>query len=353
MASCYVPDGKILDSHMRPKLLLSHPPVILAQYFGEEPLAALRGVADVTVNEVGRTMTEPELLAAARGKKIIVLDRTTAGPRALFEGSPDLAAVCRVAVDIRNIDVDGATEAGVLVTHATPGFADAVAEWIVGAMIDLVRGFTRCSMVYRAGEEPSVGAGRQLSAGVVGIVGYGLIARRLRALLLPFGCRMVVNDPYVAPTPDGPEMVELDELLEQSDFVVALAVATGETENLFDASRFGRMKPGAFFINASRGNLVDESALWSALASGPLAGAALDVGRASDQRPSARLAGRPDVIATPHTAGNTPEAVAHQAWDVVRQVTALGRGEIPDGAVNLETWTRKKLLVQPKGEKQH
>jgi len=331
---------------MRPKLLLSHPPDILAQYFGEEPLAALRAVADVTLNEAGRTMTEAELLAAAEGHAIAVLDRTTPGPRALFEATSGLAAVCRVAVDIRNIDVAAASEAGVLVTQATPGFADAVAEWIVGAMIDLARGLTRCSMTYRAGEEPSTCAGPQLSGSTVGIVGYGLIARRLRALLISFGCRIVVNDPYVAAAPDGPDLVGLEELVERSDFVVCLAVATDETENLFDGARFERMRRGAFFINASRGNLVDEAALENALASRRLAGAALDVGRAPDQRPSPWLAARPDVIATPHTAGNTPEAVAHQAWDVVRQVTALVRGELPDGAVNAAAWTRQALLVK-------
>jgi D-3-phosphoglycerate dehydrogenase / 2-oxoglutarate reductase len=329
---------------MRPRVLLSHPPEILAQYFGEEPLAAMREVAEVTLNETGRTMTEAELLAAARGRDIVVLDRTTPGPRALFEASPGLAAVCRVAVDIRNIDVAAASEAGILVTQATPGFMDAVAEWILGAAIDLARDFTRCSLVYRAGEEPVMRTGRQLSTSTVGIVGYGQIARRLHALLVPFGCRVVVHDPYVAPAPDGPDLVALDDLLAQADVVVRLATATAETENLFDGPRFARMKRGAFFVNASRGNLVDEPALAEALASGRLAGAALDVGRAPDQRPSPSLAARPDVIATPHTAGNTAEAVAHQAWDVVRQVTALSRGELPDGAVNAESWTRAPLI---------
>lgn len=326
------------------RVLLAHPPEILDQYFGEEPLAGLSAVADVTLNETGRTMTETELLRAARGHPIVVLDRTTPGSRALFEGSPDLAAVCRVAVDIRNVDVTAASEAGVLVTQATPGFTDAVAEWIVGAMIDLARGLTRSSMAYRAGEEPSVRRGRQLSANTIGIVGYGRIARRLHALLAPFGCRIIVSDPYVTASPEL-EVINLHDLLERSHFVVCLAVATEETENLFDASLFRRMMPGAFFVNASRGNLVDEAALANVLASGHLAGAALDVGRAPDQRPSPGLAARPDVIATPHVAGNTPEAVAHQAWDVVRQVSALVRGGLPEGAVNAETWTRKTLLA--------
>jgi D-3-phosphoglycerate dehydrogenase len=330
---------------MRPRLLLSHPPDILAQYFGDEPLEALRNVATVTLNEVGRTMTEPELVAAADGQQIVVLDRTTAGPRALFERASSLAAVCRVAIDVRNIDIGAASERGVLVTQASAGFCDAVAEWIIGAMIDLMRGFTRCSMIYRSGEEPGVRAGRQVSSSVVGIVGYGQIARRLRALLAPFGCRVVVHDPYVAAAPDGPELVDLDGLLGCSDIVVCLATATEETENLFDRARFDRMRPGAFFINASRGNLVDEPALEGVLATGRLGGAALDVGRAPDQRPSLRIAARPDVIATPHTAGNTPEAVAHQAWDVVRQVTALAQGALPDGALNAADWSRKSFLT--------
>jgi D-3-phosphoglycerate dehydrogenase / 2-oxoglutarate reductase len=329
---------------MRLRVLLSHPPEILAQYFGEEPLAALREMANVTLNETGRTMTEAELLAAAPGQDVVVLDRTTPGPRALFRSSPGLAAVCRVAVDIRNIDVAAASEVGVLVTRATPGFADAVAEWVLGAMIDLARGLTRCTMVYRAGEEPTTRVGRQLSASTVGIVGYGLIGRRLYDLLVPFGCRILAHDPYARAEFDGPERLDRDDLLAESDFVICLAVATEETENLFDGRRFDGMKKGAFFINASRGNLVDEAALADALAAGHLAGAALDVGRAHDQRPSAWLAARPDVIATPHTAGNTPEAVAHQAWDVVRQVSALSRGEVPDGAVNAGSWSRASLL---------
>jgi D-3-phosphoglycerate dehydrogenase len=94
------------------------------------------------------------------------------------------------------------------------------------------------------------------------------------------------------------------------------------------------MKRGAFFINLSRGELVDEAALEAALGSGHLAGAAMDVGRAPDQRPSPRLAARPDVVATPHIGGLTPQAIGHQAMDTVRQVAALARGELPDNAVN-------------------
>jgi D-3-phosphoglycerate dehydrogenase len=104
------------------------------------------------------------------------------------------------------------------------------------------------------------------------------------------------------------------------------------------------MKPTAFFINPSRGNLVDEAALEAALAGKRIAGAAMDVGRAQDQKPSLRLARCPDVIATPHTAGLTPEAIEHQAFDTVRQVTALAEGRLPDHAVNAAAATRLARL---------
>ena len=125
--------------------------------------------------------------------------------------------------------------------------------------------------------------------------------------------------------------------------MVCLAIANEETENLMDAAAFARMKPDAFFINMSRGNLVDEAALAKALTEGRIAGAAMDVGRAPDQMPSPELARLPNVIATPHIGGLTPPASESQAFDTVRQVEALVKGEVPPGAANLESWTRRKL----------
>jgi D-3-phosphoglycerate dehydrogenase / 2-oxoglutarate reductase len=323
-----------------PRVLLTHGPESLIQYFGAAPLAALREVADVALNPGPGALDAAGLLAAARTADIVVLDRATPGPAALFDACPDLSAVCRVAVDIRNIDVAAASGHGVLVTQATPGFSDAVAEWIVGAMIDLARGFSRYGRTYGAGAEPAPHPGRQIGSMTVGIVGYGRIARRLAALLSSFGCGILAHDPHVADAPGGPALRPFANLLDESDIVVCLAAATPETENLFGRSAFAAMRPGAFFINAARGDLVDEEALAAALDSGRLAGAAMDVGRGADQRPSLFLAARRDVSATPHIGGNTPESVAHQAWCVVEQVRSLVRGELPSGAVNAASWRR-------------
>ena len=156
--------------------------------------------------------------------------------------------------------------------------------------------------------------------------------------------RVLVADPYARIEEPALEPVTLDALLGDADFVACLAVANAETENLMSDAAFGKMKPTAWFINASRGNLVDEMALERALDAKTIAGAALDVGRAPDQMPSPHIARRSDVIATPHIAGLTPQAIEHQALETVRQAAEIAQGRAPAGAVNADRATRLARL---------
>lgn len=325
------------------RVFVTHAPEMLANYYGERALAELRAVAEVRLNPHGRAITTAELIAAAAGCEIIISDRQTAGEAAAFDSLSDLVAFERVAVDIRNIDVDAASRNGVVVTHASPGFVPAVAEWILGAMVDGARHTPHYSGAYRAGGAPEARMGRQLLGSTIGIIGYGAVGSYLAKLALALGMRVLVHDPYKwAPPPLV--QADLPALLAESDFVVPLAVANAETENVIDAAALARMKPTAWLVNAARGNLVDEAALARALDGKRIAGAALDVGRAPDQMPSPLLARRADVIATPHIAGLTPEAIEHQALETARQAAALIRGEIPPGAVNAEKATRLARL---------
>jgi D-3-phosphoglycerate dehydrogenase len=207
-------------------------------------------------------------------------------------------------------------------------------------MVDLGRGISNAVLAYRAGRTPPVAMGRELRGSTLGIVGYGQIGRTLAEVSKALGMRVLVADPMVTVAQVGLHQVPLADLLAESDFVVCLAVANAQTENLFDAAAFATMKRDAYFVNAARGNLVDETALLEALDQRRIAGCALDVGRAPDQMPSPSLARHPRVIATPHIGGLTPPAIEHQAMETVRQVGELVQGRVPPGAVNAEHATR-------------
>jgi len=322
------------------RIFLTHVPDMLENYYGPRALAEMRKLGDVRLNEAGGVLDAKGLAEAARGCEIIVSDRQTPGPAEFFPLAPDCCAFLRVAVDIRNIDVEAASRAGVLVTHATPGFIPSVSEMAIGMMIDLARGITDATITYRKGEEAEPRMGRQIKGATLGIMGYGAIGRYLAPLGVALGMKVLVADPFAKVEDRSLHQVPLETLLAESDFVVCLVVANAQTENLMGAANFARMKKSAYFLNLSRGNLVDETALMQALESKQVAGAAMDVGRAFDQKPSLELARRADVIATPHTAGLTPDAIEHQAFDTVKQVAELVAGQVPPGAVNVDKATR-------------
>ena len=257
-----------------------------------------------------------------------------------FQTLPKLRAFVRCAVDIRNVDVEAASAVGVLVTRAGPGFVQSVAELALGFMVDLSRGVSRATADYHSGRKPEIAMGRQLAGSRLGIIGYGSIGRYLAGIAKVLGMEVLVADPFTTIDDASIQHLPLDDLLGRSDYVVCLAIANEQTENLIGQAALARMQPHAFFINLSRGNLVDEAALAAALRENRIAGAAMDVGRALDQMPSPELAKLPNVIATPHIGGLTPPAIESQSLETVRQVERIIAGEVPIGAVNADRWER-------------
>lgn len=323
------------------RVLLAHTPQMRRDYYGERSLNGLRAVAEVRLHEGDTALDAAALVDAARDADIVVADRMTQGPGEIFARLPKLRAFVRCAVDIRNVDVAAASAAGVLVTRASPGFVQSVAELALGYMVDLSRGVSRATADYHAGRAPEVVMGRQLAGSRIGIIGFGSIGRYLAGLAKVLGMEVRVADPFVTIDDEAILHVSLDDLLGRSDYVVCLAIANEQTENLIGQAALARMQQHAFFVNLSRGNLVDEAALAAALRDGRIAGAAMDVGRAPDQMPSPELAKLPNVIATPHVGGLTPEAIEHQSSETVRQVAEIIRGNAPVGAVNEVSWTRR------------
>jgi D-3-phosphoglycerate dehydrogenase len=322
------------------RILLTHSPDTLANYYGERALAGLRALGEVVMNPAATPLEGDALIRAAMDCDLIVSYRQSPGSSALFKQLPKLVAFLRCAIDIRNVDVAAASKAGVLVTQASAGFVTSVAELVFGMMIDLSRGISSSSSVFHSGRTPQAAMGRELKGSTLGVIGYGAIGREVVRLGQSFGMKVLVCDPYASDV----KSVSLEKLVAESDYVVPLAVATPETENLIGEKQFAAMKDGALFINASRGNLVDEAALVRALDSGRLGGCALDVGRAPDQMPTPAIAARPDVIATPHTAGLTRPAIEHQSMETVAQAAEILKGRAPKGAVNADHWKRKALL---------
>jgi D-3-phosphoglycerate dehydrogenase len=326
---------------LRLKVLLTHTPQARSLYYGERSLSGLQAVADVLLHEDDDALDAAGLIAAAHNVDLIVADRLTAVPGEVFARLPNLRAVVRCAVDIRNIDIRAASAVGVLVTRTGPGFVQSVAELALGYLVDLSRGISRATADYHSGRRPKVVMGRQLAGSSLGIIGYGNIGQYLAPIGIALGMEVLVADPVATVNDARIKHLSLEDLLSSSDYVICLAVANEKTENLIGQAALARMRPQAFFINLSRGNLVDEVALIAALRENRIAGAAMDVGRARDQMPTFELARLPNVIATPHIGGLTQLAVESQSLETVRQVRAIINGEIPAGAVTADQWTRR------------
>ena len=252
-------DGGPVDTAAVTKIFLAHAPHMLANYYGERALAALRSHGEVILNTTGRVLDDPAALAAAAGDaQIVVADRQTPAPQAFFAAMPELVAICRVAVDIRNIDVAAASQHGVLVTQATPGFIDAVAELGLGLMIDLARGISRSVGEYPRGAR---GGGRDRAPVARRDARHHRLWRDRRT-----ACRHRTGARHECA---GQRSVQgrggrrcrrdrCRSCWRKRISWSALAVATPATENLMDEAAFAAMRPDACFINLSRGNLVDE-----------------------------------------------------------------------------------------------
>lgn len=325
------------------RVFLTHNAEDLDAYYGRV-LPDLEAIADVVRNTADRDLDTDELIEAAQRCDVIVGHRSTPGERALFEQLPDLVAFLRTAVDISTIDVTAASESGVLVARADKSFVPSTAELAVGLMIAVARNVGSSTVDYQAGREPPQRPGHQMAGRTAGIIGYGAIGSYLAPILEALGMSVLVHDPFVAAVDDRFERVALPELLARSDVVLPLAPADDGTADLVDAEALAAMKQGAFLVNVSRGELLDEAAVAAALDSGRLGGLAMDVGRAPDQRPSPELAGRPGVVATPHLGGLTPENADAQARSSVEQIRAILDRTMPPRSVNPEHATRLRAF---------
>jgi D-3-phosphoglycerate dehydrogenase len=246
--------------------------------------------------------------------------------------------VGRAGVGVDNIDLEAATKRGVLVMSTPGGNAVSVAEHTFALMLSLARQVPRLDKAFHEGKwEKSSAAGTEVRGKTLGLIGLGRIGTEVAIRAEAFDMRVLGYDPYIseaAAREVSVELVPLDQLLAESDFVSLHTALSPATQNLINAESIAKMKKGAFIINAARGELIDEGALAAALKSGHLAGAGLDVFVVEPPKDSP-LAGLANVIGTPHIAGSTTEAQEEVGTQVAVQVKDYLAEGIIRNAVNL------------------
>jgi D-3-phosphoglycerate dehydrogenase len=292
-------------------------------------------VGKVVYNPLDRPLSAAELIPLVREADgfIAGLDQIDAS---VIAAAARLKVIARYGVGIDRVDVAAATRRGIVVTNTPGANSAAVAELAIGLMLALARDLCRADRAIRRGEWLRV-TGVGLRGKAVGLVGFGAIGREVASRLKGFGCRILASDPYVAPDAiegAGAEPASIDVLLAAADFVSLHMTVTPSTEGMVDASFLGKMKPGAFLVNTARGELIDEPAVANALQSGRLRGAALDCFRMEPPPDGHPLLQLPQVLATPHMAAHTDEAVQAMGWMSVEACLAVLRGERPAHVVN-------------------
>ncbi|CAM04460.1 D-3-phosphoglycerate dehydrogenase [Saccharopolyspora erythraea NRRL 2338] len=291
--------------------------------------------------------TEEQLLESLSGVQIAATQMAPFTADVLAK-SPDLrfVGVCRGGPV--NVDLQAATEAGVVVSYAPGRNAAAAAEFAVGLVLAALRRIPASDAELKSGNWRGdyyayENAGIELEGSTVGLVGYGAIGRIVARVLAAFGAHVLVADPFVKPedaTADGVELVELEELLRRSSVVSLHARLTPETHHLLNADNLALLPEGAVLVNSARGGLLDYAPLPGLLKSGRLGALAVDV---YDIEPPPRdwpLFDAPNVITTPHLAGATRQT-AHRAADIVAgEVARFLAGERPRFVANPEVLDR-------------
>ena len=300
---------------------------------------------EVVEGRVRSTEDFIELMKDADGAQVGVMPLTT---REVMEACPKLKVVSRLGVGVDSIDLDAATELGVLACNVPGVNTTEVADHAVAMLLSITRCLHDAIASTRQGqwrENPRttgnyVNSVRRIAGHVVGIVGFGNIGRAFATRIRGFGpAEIIAYDPYVEQTVGdlyGVRMVDFEEILQRCDYISIHCSATAETRHLFNSNTLGKLKPTAVLVNTARGPIIDGGALAAALESGQLGAAALDVTEIEPVESHDPLLKLPNCIVTPHIAGFSPvfleECPIRQAENIIRVLT----GEKPHGLANPE-----------------
>ncbi len=340
------PEAGPASERFAPKILVTAP----LDETALERLGELGEVSYAPYMQAQRLLTGEDLVEALEGVHVFVTEVDIVDAEALAELSELRAVMCCRASPV-NVDVEACTAFGIPVIHAPGRNAIAVAELTLALLLVLSRKIVQADRflheaggeagdIARMGQAHERFEGFELRGKTIGLVGLGLAGQQVATVLGGLGVKLLACDPFVDEEQAalvGARLVSLDELLRCSDAVSLHAAVSAETRGLMGAAQLAQMKPGALLVNTARAALIDEDALLEALRSGRLAGAALDVFALEPPGADHPLLQLPQVVATPHVAGNTIDVARHQGAMAVEAVESLLAGNPPARLCNPAT----------------
>ncbi|MHA7986274.1 phosphoglycerate dehydrogenase [Rathayibacter sp. CAU 1779] len=314
---------------------MSKPVVLIAEELSPATVEALG--PDFEIRNVDGT-DRPALLEALSDADAVLIRSATKIDGEAIAAAPKLKVVARAGVGLDNVDIKASTEAGVMVVNAPTSNIISAAELTIGHILSLARHIPAGNASLSAGEwKRSKYTGTELYEKTIGIIGLGRIGALITARLQAFGTQIIAYDPYVTSARAqqlGVQLVTLDELLQQADFVTIHMPKTPETLGMIGDDQFALMKKSAYIVNVARGGLIDEDALHRALTTGTIAGAGLDV-FVSEPPLESPLITLDNVVVTPHLGASTAEAQEKAGVSVARSVRLALSGELVPDAVNV------------------
>ena len=309
--------------------------VLIADQINEKGIKELGDIADVVTNF---TISKEELIDIIKDFDAIIVRSRTKVTREVIEASNKLKIIARAGVGVDNVDVQAATERGVMVINAPESTSITVAEHTMGLILALSRKIAIADSSVKNGKwEKSKFMGIELNGKILGVIGMGRIGSQVVTRSKAFGMETIVYDPYITEKTAselGVTVVDFETLIKKSDVMTIHVPLTSETKYLIGKEQLEMMKENAFLVNCARGGIIKEDDLYEALSTGKIRGAGLDVFE-NEPPENSPLLELDNVVLTPHIAASTSEAQRDAAIIVANEIKKVFKGQSPKNVINM------------------
>lgn len=312
---------------------MKRPVIFIPEPFPAGALDAVPSRFEVVQGDAARACSEDELIEALQGVQALAVTSREQVTARVIDGAPDLRVIGKSGARPANVDMDAARRRGIEVVWSPAANVQSVAEMTLALILQLVKRLPELTRLLRAGRWRNYDMlGRELSGMTVGLVGLGNVGLAVARLLGATGVRVIGFDPHVSAgeaARHGVEHCGLGQVFARSDLISLHCELNDGTRGIVGPEAFAAMKPGVYLVNTARGPLVDTGALLDALASGKVAAAALDVFPEEPVPPGHPLATHPRIVATPHMAAFTGEAIHRETREVLEDIVNVLSGRLP------------------------